>query len=923
MNFTTAMNRTWRSLVAAGVRPDLITRWDGLESGIGSGGAGLWIRAGVWLAAEGPLRMPPESPGGKPVVAVGLPRISGELRVAPTAESQSWQALQARCGGDFNQPLAAPLPLPPVFWAGAAASRELREKLRDGGSVDGAWTALVRRARVVRWPSLDVYADESPRVIQLITSLQRGGAERLALDLTVELRRQGTATWLLGLGRPTRPVFPAPAGWLDLAALDEVRQIATVQRLATRLGVDLLHAHLLDAETAADFARQPQGRDWPLVHTLHNTRAAWPAGLAERLPARGDSPVGFFACSQAIEAELRATGTKAFVRTIWNGIDAGDFAVTPERRREWRTERRRQLDVNERDLVLVAIANPRPQKRLERLPEILAECTRRRTAAGDAAGSVHLWLIGSASARSTLAQACEAAVVSAAAAAGVSERVHRLGDSEDVRPWLAAADVLVNVSDHEGLSLAQLEALAMGLPVVATAVGGAPEIAARTSQVHLLPVTAGAVDFAAAILRAVAPAVPSETEAGMSAVGLPATFTLPVMAARHRLLYERLLAMRRPGSPVAAGVCLITNNFSTGGAQTSARRLLVELARRGHRVRAITLQEPVAQPTPGTLALRAAGIPVLALPPPEELDAAETVRIGLRSFDADPPATVLAWNALAEYKLRWAEALEEIPFFDVSPGEMYFSALERVFRRPPAGLPITTATEYGHRLAGLVVKYAAEAARASVYGAPVFVQRNGVPLLPSVTYARRDRVVFGTAARLNPHKRLELLLSALRLALPRLPACELVIAGAVEPGGENYADELQAAARDLPVRWLGDVTDVPAWLGELDVFVMISEPAGCPNASLEALSVGLPVVVTDHGGAAEQVVDRVTGRLVGREDVSALAEALVELALDPALREQWGRAGRQRIATEFSLTQMADGYERLLGLKRGAPSRTA
>ena len=205
----------------------------------------------------------------------------------------------------------------------------------------------------------------------------------------------------------------------------------------------------------------------------------------------------------------------------------------------------------------------------------------------------------------------------------------------------------------------------------------------------------------------------------------------------------------------------------------------------------------------------------------------------------------------------------------------------------------------------------------------MFVQRNGVPLLPSVTYARRDRVVFGTAARLNPHKRLELLLSALRLALPRLPACELVIAGDAEPGGENYAEELRATARDLPVRWLGEVTDVPAWLGGLDVFVMISEPAGCPNASLEALSAGLPVVITDHGGAAEQVVDRVTGRLLGREDVPALADALVELAADPALREQWGRAGRQRIATEFSLTRMADGYERLLGLKCGAPPRTA
>jgi glycosyltransferase involved in cell wall biosynthesis len=92
---------------------------------------------------------------------------------------------------------------------------------------------------------------------------------------------------------------------------------------------------------------------------------------------------------------------------------------------------------------------------------------------------------------------------------------------------------------------------------------------------------------------------------------------------------------------------------------------------------------------------------------------------------------------------------------------------------------------------------------------------------------------------------------------------------------------------------------------------MIAEPAGCPNASLEAMGAGLPVVSTDVGGAGEQVVDGVTGRLVPRGDDGALADALVELASDDALRRRLGEAGRARAEERFSLRRMVDDYRRV------------
>jgi glycosyltransferase involved in cell wall biosynthesis len=109
------------------------------------------------------------------------------------------------------------------------------------------------------------------------------------------------------------------------------------------------------------------------------------------------------------------------------------------------------------------------------------------------------------------------------------------------------------------------------------------------------------------------------------------------------------------------------------------------------------------------------------------------------------------------------------------------------------------------------------------------------------------------------------------------------------------------------------------FLMSLDVFVMISEPAGCPNASLEAMAVGLPVIATDVGGVNEQVLDGVNGRLISRSNLQELAEAIVECSTNLQLRERFGNASRRRVETHFSLKKMADEYQRVLSLSEPLP----
>jgi glycosyltransferase involved in cell wall biosynthesis len=253
---------------------------------------------------------------------------------------------------------------------------------------------------------------------------------------------------------------------------------------------------------------------------------------------------------------------------------------------------------------------------------------------------------------------------------------------------------------------------------------------------------------------------------------------------------------------------------------------------------------------------------------------------------------------------------------------MFFASLERFFGSwsPPPEVPVRSERDYGRSLHAVVVKFPEEAARARALGAPVHVIENGVPF-PARAARGSDgaRVVWGTAARVAPQKRLELLLDALRLATPRMPPHVLRIAGAPETGSEAYAAALTARAEGLSVEWLGERADIPAFLDGLDAFAMVAEPAGCPNASLEAMAAGLAVVITDVGGARAQVLDGETGAVCPRDDVSALAEALVALSWDESRRKRMGAAGRARAAAHFDVSRMTDDYERLLLGASSAP----
>ena len=97
-----------------------------------------------------------------------------------------------------------------------------------------------------------------------------------------------------------------------------------------------------------------------------------------------------------------------------------------------------------------------------------------------------------------------------------------------------------------------------------------------------------------------------------------------------------------------------------------------------------------------------------------------------------------------------------------------------------------------------------------------------------------------------------------------------------------------------------------------NVFLFPSRHEGMPNAVLEAMASGLPVVGTRIAGNEELIVDGETGTLVPPEDADALGEALKPFLVDAQMREQMGYAAHRRVELLFSWNRVAEQYELVL-----------
>ncbi len=364
-----------------------------------------------------------------------------------------------------------------------------------------------------------------------------GGSGAVATELGIALAARGHEVHFITYQQPFRlpnflpriffhevevnryPLFEYPP--YDLALAVRMHEVVRAQ------GLDLLHCHYaIPHATSAWIAREmlrAQGADITVVTTLHGTDITIVGQDPSFHPItkfsieRSDA---ITSVSEFLRRETIATFgcTGCAVEVIPNFVDPAVYnrAAHPPAL-SWLVPKGRK--------VVMHVSNMRPVKRVRDVVRVFARVNERVPSV--------LFMVGDGPDRVDAEQECRAL--------GVERSVHFLGKLDAVAPLLAGADLFLLPSESESFGLSALEALASGVPVVASHTGGLPEVVRDGETGALCPVgdVEGMANAGAHILE------DPERWRAMSAAGAAdarARFTLDTVVAQYEDLYARAIA---------------------------------------------------------------------------------------------------------------------------------------------------------------------------------------------------------------------------------------------------------------------------------------------------------------------------------------------------------------------------------------------
>lgn len=278
---------------------------------------------------------------------------------------------------------------------------------------------------------------------ELADRLARRGHQVFLFATELPMRLpEGSPVQFIPVEVPHYPVFPAPLYTLALAG--------ALERAIREEHLELLHTHYaIPHAVAAELAAE--GRI-PLVHTLHGTDVTL-LGIDPAYQTLTSKALQKAAAVTAVSQNLAQQAQRTFgvrPQVIYNAVDTERFRPNPEAKRFYAAQD---------EFLLVHASNFRAVKRVGDIIHVFAKIRQKLRA--------RLVLVGSGPER--------AEALSIAHSLGVDDSVTSLATAKNPEEVIGAADVFLLASEYEGFGQSGLEALACGVPVVATKVGGIPE----------------------------------------------------------------------------------------------------------------------------------------------------------------------------------------------------------------------------------------------------------------------------------------------------------------------------------------------------------------------------------------------------------------------------------------------------------------
>jgi glycosyltransferase involved in cell wall biosynthesis len=321
------------------------------------------------------------------------------------------------------------------------------------------------------------------RVLQVVLTLGVGGTERLVIDLVRKLTgRIASSVCCIdeaGAWAPELTALDIPVAALNRAPGFQPGLARRIARVAADFHADVVHCHQYSPFVYGQLAAL-LNRRLRVVFTEHGRLSDAAPSIKRRMVngMLGRLGAQIFAVSHNLREHMVAEGLPATrVGVIHNGIDVG-----PEPAETAARVARERLGLSRSSRVLGTVARLDPVKDFDTMLEATALVRDRHP-------DVKLVIVGDGQER--------ARIESTIARRQLGASVVLAGHRPDARELLPAFDVYLNTSLSEGISIAVLEAMAATRPVIATRVGGNPEVVEHGRTGYLVP-TRGVVELAAA-----------------------------------------------------------------------------------------------------------------------------------------------------------------------------------------------------------------------------------------------------------------------------------------------------------------------------------------------------------------------------------------------------------------------------------------